>query len=342
MTAFKRFGAAAIAMVAIGALGLPSSALAGKSHHLKLYKVEQHIDIEGDLDYTISCKPGDIATDGMWRIDDVSQDNEFDILEQWTETVAIKATTVPGTTEDYVFQFLPIAGGDVQGKLWVTCLENPTDGNGHSHSWNVVDVRGTTTPVTAPTPGPVTGQNYTMVSGAGGSITGTPTPANTCPSGSYIPIAPGFDMTANGGEGYGYLQKNWHFSSGGKEGWEWEFNVKSAGPGVGEQFQPDLTFRCLEKRSNLGGSGAGHRHRIVQQYKSKSNINHPARTFQTHQLSCGEHYKGMVGMWWSHHFDLYYLGMDPRIKARAFKFVNIGPADHVLDLKLSCFKDRTT
>jgi hypothetical protein len=68
-------------------------------------------------------------------------------------------------------------------------------------------------------------------------------------------------------------------------------------------------------------------------------------------MHCGEHYKGMVGMWNSHHDSLYYLGMDPRIKSRAFKFVNIDPLppgiagpgfDHSLDLRLSCFKDRTS
>lgn len=330
MTAIKRFGAAAIAVVAIGALGLPSSALAGKSHHLKLYKVEQHIDIEGDLDYTISCKPGDIATDGMWRIDDVSQDNEFDILEQWTQTVAIKATTVPGNNQDYVFRFLPIAGGDVQGKLWVTCLENPTTGNGHTHSWNVKRITSTQADVTAPTGA----QTYVVGPNSGGGDGA----AGDCPTGTYVPIAPGFDLTGN--EGYGYLQKNWHALTGTDVAWEWRFNVVSAGLGT-DAFTAKLSYRCLQLRSNPGGSGP-HRHRIVQQYKTRLGINHPARTFQTHQLSCGEHYKGMVGMWDTNHNELYYLGMDPRIKSRAFKFVNVGFSDHQVDLKLSCFKDRTT
>lgn len=342
MTAIKRFGAAAITMVAIGALAIPSSALAGKSHHLKLYKVEKHIDVEGDLEYTVSCKPGDIATDGMWRVDDVSQDNEFDSLGQWTQTVATKSTTVAGNTEDYVFAFLPIAGGDVQVKLWVTCLENPAGpGGNHGHPFLTKRVSGTSAPQLAPN-GSVT---YTMYPDATGNVTGTPAPAGGCPTGQWVPIAPGFDMTAAGHQGYGYLQENWHAPAAANIGWKWRFNVVAAdNPPATENFRADLSFRCLKLKSdpNTGPSPAPHSHRIIQQYKSKMNINHVFRSFDTHQQHCGEHYKGMVGMWNSHHNDLYYLGMDPRIKSRAFKFVNVGLADHTLDIKLSCFKDRTS
>jgi hypothetical protein len=331
MTAIKRLGAAAITMVALGTLGLPASAMAGKSHHLKLYKVEQHIDIEGDLDYTISCNPGDIATDGMWRIDDVSQDNEFDTLGQWTQTVAIKSTTVAANEQDYVFRFLPIAGGDVQGKLWVTCLENPVTGNGHTHHFNTRRITSTQTAITAPT----TSQSYTVGPGSGGGDH----VAGYCPKGTYVPIAPGFDLTTT--DGYGYVQKNWDATTGTDVAWEWKFNVASAGPAT-DAFTAKLSYRCLELRSDLGGVPA-HRHRIVQQYKSKSSLPVLRRTFRTHEVQCGEHYKGMVGEWWVSDYHLYYLGMDPRIKARAFKFVN--PEflnDYTVDLKLSCFKDRTT
>ena len=333
MIAIKRLrGVAALTTVlAIGAFGLPSTALAGKSHHLKLYKVEDHIDIEGDLDYTISCKPGDIATDGMWRIDDVSQDNEFDILGQWKETVAIKAIATSERT--YEFRFLPIAGGDVQAKLWLTCLENPAGPGGtHAHSFSTKLITASPAAVTAPGD-----QTYTVgpASGGGSGVAGD------CPTGQYVPIQPGFDMT--GGEGYGYLQKNWHATTGAAPadvGWEWRFNVTNAGADP-DDFEVDLQYRCLKLKSGAS-TGNPHSHRIVQQYKSKMNVNHEQRTFQTHQVHCGEHYKGMVGMWHVNHHELYFLGMDPRIKSRAFKFVNIGLADHMVDLKLSCFKDRTS
>lgn len=336
MIAIKRLrGVAALTTVlAIGAFGLPSTALAGKSHILKMYKVEDHVDIEGDLDYNVSCRPGDIATDGMWRIDDVSQDNEFDLLGQWKETLAVKAiATSLGT---YQFRFLPLAGGDVQGKIWVTCLENPA-GPGGTHAHNF-----TTKPVTA-TPAAETGPNgavsYVVGPGSGGGSLA----AGDCPTGQYVPIQPGFDMTAT--EGYGYLQKSWNATTGTDVGWEWRFNVTSAAAApASDNFSVTLKYRCLKLKSDpsTGPSPGPHSHRIIQQYKSKLNINHVQRTFDTHQVNCGEQYKGMVGMWDTGSNDLYYLGMDPRIKSRAFRFVNIGFADQTVDLRLSCFKDRTS
>lgn len=320
-----RSAAAIATLAAVGALGLPSQALAGKSHHLKLYKVEQHVDVEGDTDYTVSCKSGDIATDGMWRIDDVSQDNEFDILGQWTLTVPIKATGVAGNTEDYVFAFLPIAGGDVQVKLVVTCIENPVTGNGHSHSLNTTWLTAANPAVT--TPGD---QTYSLAA-----------PAATCPTARSVAIAPGFDMSTQ--PGYGYVAKSWE-NNGADIGWQWRFDVQSAS--ATEPFAVTTSLRCLERKSNLNAPG-GHRHRIVHSFKSASGVT-PARTFRTHQVHCGEHYKGMVGMWDNQGFnDHYFLGMDPRIKSRAFKWVNTrfdppGPASYTALHKLSCFKDRTS
>jgi hypothetical protein len=339
MTAKTRIrSAAAIAtMAAVGALGLPSQALAGKSHHLKLYKVETHVDVEGDLEYTVSCKPGDIATDGMWRIDDVSQDNEFDILQQWALTVPIKATTVAGNTTDYVFRFLPIAGGDVQVKLIVVCLENPVDGHGHSHSFNTTRYEGNNTTDITANNGSV---SHDIFPGGGTGLSGVNGAAGDCPASQYVPIAPGFDFTANGREGYAYVTKSWQKTTAGDAGWEWRFNVIADNAAATDNFDVTLSYRCLERRSNLGN---GHRHRIIQQYKTKMDNPVPQRTFRTHAVHCGEHYKGMVGMWDVEHNDLYFLGMDPRIKSRAFKFVNVSnTTDYTVDLGLSCFKDRTS
>ena len=45
------------AALAVAALAGPSSALAGSSHLLKTYKVEKHLDIQGeDGSYVIKCK----------------------------------------------------------------------------------------------------------------------------------------------------------------------------------------------------------------------------------------------------------------------------------------------
>ena len=328
MTAKTRIRAAAIAtMAAVGALGLPSQALAGKSHHLKLYKVEQHVDVEGDTAYDVSCNTGDIATDGMWRIDDVSQDNEFDNLGQWTLTVPTRAEGDAANAAKYWFEFLPIAGGDVQVKLIVTCLENPTTGTGHSHAWNTA--RYTATPAVVETIGPVSAS----IDPGGPGLAA----ANfKCPAGKFLPITPGFDFS--GDDGYGYVTESWYDTTGdGDAGWEWEFNVVHAD--ATDTFDVDLSYRCLERKSVAGG---GHSHRIVQNYKEVDDNPVPKRTFRTHEVRCGEHYKGMVGMWDIDDPELYFLGMDPRIKHRAFKFVNPSNNDHTVELGLSCFKDRTT
>jgi hypothetical protein len=332
MNPIKRLrGAPIIALVALGVLGLPATASAGKSHLIKLYKVEQHVDVEGDAAYDISCQGTDIATDGMWRVDDVSQDNEFDLLTQYTQTVATKAAATG--LSSYQFKFLPIAGGDVQVKLWITCLENPVGSSPtHQHSWTTQLVSATQAPVTAPS-----GSVPFVVGPASGNGNGT---ANDC-KGGFVPIQPSFDFSTKGG--YGYLQRSWNASTGsGDVGWSWRFNVVQAGLVVNnDEFQVSLSYRCLKLKGSASGSPS-HAHRLVQQYKTKLAQNQTARTFRTHQVDCGEHYKGMVGAWDSSDNSLYYLGMDPRIKARAFKFVNTDTADHTVDLRLSCFKDRTT
>ena len=74
------------------------------------------------------------------------------------------------------------------------------------------------------------------------------------------------------------------------------------------------------------------------------------------QVSCGEHYKAMLGAW---HFGyngyvwdaadykkkLWYMGMDPRPKIRAFSVLNTDPAvDVPAGSKFGslCFKTKTT
>ena len=68
----------------IGALSLAFVALpasASAAHDLGIYKVEQQVDIASDMvTADLSCRDGDIALDGMWRIDhaDYDEDDEAD------------------------------------------------------------------------------------------------------------------------------------------------------------------------------------------------------------------------------------------------------------------------
>ncbi len=99
-------------VAALAALALPAGALAAdghKSHVLKLYKVEQHVDLEGeDGTYVVTCPDGDYALDGMWRIDNVEQDNDFggSLLDLWTTVrpVSMQSTGV----DQFTFKFTPL------------------------------------------------------------------------------------------------------------------------------------------------------------------------------------------------------------------------------------------
>src|SRR4051794_22791156 len=77
--------AIAAAVLVTAAWGAPSAMAGGKSHLLGNYKVEKHIDLEGEEGtYTLSCNGTDIAVDGMWRIDNVDQDNDW--VDPYTPT----------------------------------------------------------------------------------------------------------------------------------------------------------------------------------------------------------------------------------------------------------------
>jgi hypothetical protein len=335
----KRIHLIVAAAIAAAALIGPQAAFAGKAHYLGMYKVEKHIDIQGeDETYTISCHSGDIALDGMWRLDNVDQDNDyqplappgfdttgnsgFDVLES-VLPVAAYATAV----DTYTFQFLPLGGGDAQAKLFLTCLPDPTPSvSGHGHHWNVF-----------PSP-PVT-----HALGSSGSFTDA-TPCSFTPTPS-IAVAPGFQfMTSSGaGSGWGTPYKRWPSSSSTVAGWSWGFDVD--GPAV-----IDTSYHCLEIKSANAGSPP-HAHKIVKAFAPKTP---PGTSFllkkkrvQEIQVHCGELYKGMIGAWDFGTFygykKLWYLGMDPRPKTRAFKILNADISnDYNADFGLVCFKDKTT
>src|SRR5581483_5747390 len=121
-----------IAAAALAALAIaPGSALATGAHFLGMYKVEKHLDIQGEGgSYSISCNdPSDIAVDGMWRIDNVEQDNDYYYAPLhntpfWYDVnLAVEPVAAYSSAKDtYTFKFLPQSGGDAQGKLFLTCL----------------------------------------------------------------------------------------------------------------------------------------------------------------------------------------------------------------------------
>src|SRR4051794_7181082 len=321
------------AIAALAAMALPSSASA-KAHLLKLYKVEKHVDLTGQDDiYTVTCPDGDLALDGMWRIDNVDQDNDytydpfptgnpgFDVLRSVRPTMS-RATS----DSSFDFSFTPLSGGDVQIKLWVTCLGKKTSPNGHFVTWDIV-------------PGGSTSVDDTAMLGSG-------TATGACPNG--IVVQPGFQVMAGDAD----LVTS-RPTSPADTTWQWRWDFVGVSP-----FQANLYWNCLDLRSNPAPDG--HRHRIVKQFRSNDPgapynstisssppliLHHAVREATLH---CGDHYKGMIGGW-NHGFGhagygfLWYLGMDPRIKSRSFKWINAhGVNDYRPDLYLVCFKDKTT
>ena len=369
MTSITRIRTAAL-VAALAAFAVPSAALAGKSHQTSVYKVEDHVELEGeDGTYTLSCKPGDIAIDGMWRVDNVDQDNDWTDPDSGLATFWGPAPTGINTSPDltirkairpmaayassastYTFKFTPLAGADVQIKLFLTCLPDPVSGAGHSHTWN----EGAQFDENAPAV--VTSANDPQSAASTATCTG-PT----------ILIQPGFETNSTGN----HIVASRPTPMGGPPGWngkQWLWRIWNDGTDpVGTS---KLTWRCLAVKSSTGGSN-NHTHKLV--YNIKETIwngtpgNPPLGKQQKgeRQQHCGEHYKGMLGGWdisgawrqagnigpiaWPDHMWIYFLGQDPRIKSRAFSFLNLdeitsptAPPGKPITTSLVCWKDRTT
>lgn len=351
----------ATSALALVALLAPSSALAGRSHHLKLYKVEMHVDLEGQDDtYTVECRNNDLALDGMWRIDDVEQDNDY----AWTPSTgnpqfdvrrAVRPVQVRNNGDSaYDFKFTPESGGDVSMKLFITCLGEKTESvNGHTHKFTITG--GGSDNVVAGNPiDPL----ITQLTAQYGDSTSASCGVN------QVLVQPGFNVTAGDADLVTSRPLN-------RNARDWEWQWVTATP----TFAATHTWRCLNLRSDteLPVSLNPHRHRIVKQFRTNDPVapynggSTPStppfvkkNAIAEVQLHCGEHYKGMVGGW---HVGpgtphdgggpytspnpgygyLWFLGMDPRIKTRAFRFINADPMnDWRADLYLVCFKDRTT
>jgi hypothetical protein len=332
---------AVAALSACACLLIAAPAQAGKSHLTGLYKVEKHVDLDGEgLNYTISCQPGDKALDGMWRIDNVDQDNDYEpspppgfgttgfYLWDNLESVFVDKAEATGAGT-YTFSFTPLGGGDVQLKLWLVCLPSPTPVvSGHSHTWSV---------------GSLHTQDVPLVAGGANTFTTTPD-CDDFANESEIAIANGFDFT--GGTAHVNQYKRVPDTSA-LHAYDVAFLSDSASPIPGNPvLNPQhISWRCLVIRSNAAGSPS-HRHRLVYYHKSASRTL-KKNLAQTVSFDCGDHYKAVIGTWdfgANYGFNkLWWLGMDPRPKTRAFKVLNADPAnDYAADFGAVCLKDRTT
>lgn len=312
------------ALLALGAavlLLIPASAGAktATKHHLDMYKAEQHITLAeaSSGTYHLECPNGDIAADGMWRIDEVGPYNAqlADPDETpWTIASGVDVLgSYPSGNSQYTFRFRNNTSEDAQLKIWVTCLGKTTSPDTHGHAIKVSNI-------TSQSYGPLGTQDFV--------------PSNNdipCPAGQVY-IAPGWNVTDGEATPFSsYPEAN-------LSQWSYGFYVTA----------PNTTLRvygrCLELKTaktnnHVSKLYAYHRTGPVQHFNKGNGV-------WEHQISCGDEQKGLVGGWSlfnpGHHWDdfpWHYLGMDPRIKARAWKTSNVGANGQYY---LVCVNDRTS
>jgi hypothetical protein len=106
-----------------------------------------------------------------------------------------------------------------------------------------------------------------------------------------------------------------------------------------------ITYRCLTLKSSVVNS---HTHSIIPRFSPNPMMTLTSlggNSTTEVQEACGEHEKGLI-----HAIDtdgpsapfLYWHGMDPRIKARAYRFENTSGGPINVWTGLICFNDRTT
>jgi hypothetical protein len=147
--------------------------------------------------------------------------------------------------------------------------------------------------------------------------------------------------------------------------WTWRFENSSLP--LNYRAVIHTFWRCLKIKIPAGGND---KHKYIPKFK-KSTQSPASSSVSELRLNCGDHYKGIVGGFDTDPHDsfsaakasfasddtglfspppttkafnnVFYLGMDPRIKQRAFRFVNRGSSgSYDVDLALLCINYRTT
>ncbi|MBB6628023.1 hypothetical protein H5V45_11910 [Nocardioides sp. KIGAM211] len=308
-------------LAAVAVSSAPAEASNTKTHHVKMYKVEAQVDLDGEYPDNsththLSCGAGDYALDGMWRVDSVDQANPD--TDTFGDERDVEVTASYGDTADMTkwhFEITNRADGDAQLKIFLTCLQGTTEGqHGHSHA---ITVTNKTLPASNNQADGDWEKEYTA----------------QCAVGQYA-VAPGFKIANGSARPYGsYMTTDFR-------GWKWGF-VNSSTPDI----QPYL--RCLTIRTGAAGAG-GHVHKLYAQwfpgYAGDMDFV-PVKHQTERQYSCTNKFydKGMVASWWiNDHQYTYWLGMDPRPKTRAFRYWREAGGDGKTYIALLCIGTRTS
>jgi hypothetical protein len=340
------------------AVALPASAFA--AHDLRIYKMEKQVVLDNDEDVVdLSCLGTDRVLDGMWRVDHADLDEDLSDFENIATAVDVREA-YSDSPSNYHFAFVKNAIYRVQLKVFITCIGAKTEEGGKtSHAHALTYSPGYPHPGVAQAP-------YTApATVAAGRATATEdctAPAGAPTGYKWILIAPGFQVvptssTPDVGVGRLYRSILTNVNSNSTaDSWNWAFAV---GTGADGGAAVTVSWRCLRIRIDRkidGTTLATDRHKLVKQVRRSSP--HPATLgangYSTPQVNCGDSYKAVVagfdiadpdtdatllggfGAW-----KIWYLGMDPRPKTRAYRFLNTGSADTVV-LAATCLNYRTT
>lgn len=321
---------ASLVLALVASLALTATTASAKSstkHNLGVYKVEKHLTI--DEDSTVSehviCQNGDLATDGMWRVDQVSYNPQVDDdgpYDRFNDVDVLQAIST--SPQEYTFKIRNRTEDDAQVKLFVVCLSRDTVGDTHQHALDVTS--------------PAAGGEAFGAPGAYG-INGDRFGHARCPNGSIV-IAPGYQVLGGPGHDRVKIFRSYPDHPNNR-GWTWGFWVLD--PGVSIQVR----HRCLRLRTfpNLA-----HDHKLFAKLRPSYDTKTTAlRDRERYKLDCDDPEKAIVGGFdvntygWDHHNRwLWYLGMDPQPKSRVFTVHNAWPF-HDLDMKLiaTCLRGTT-
>ena len=288
-----------------------TAAAAGPAHDLELYKVEQQLSLTApDTPASVSCDAGDFALDGMGRVDSVDGAAPASIGVSEARSDAADAAT-------YRFRFSKPGAGQAQLKLFVTCLGAKTTPGGHQHAFTLSGVR------VAP------------FAGGPGVGAGFQPGANACATGQ-LAVSPGYVFTGGSGHIVGSRPSLPNESDPGRN-WAMAFWLDGASTW-------ETSFRCLTLKSSTVD---GHAHKISPSLVGFPQVPDTVHAGETRELqaSCDEHAKALVGAydtfpWFAE--QLKFLGMDPRIKTRAYRFANTGATDMLVWVGAVCLRDKTT
>jgi hypothetical protein len=318
------------------------------AHDLRLYKVEKQVTIDSDGEVeTVSCAASnDYALDGMWRIDHVDYDEDVLFKDLIVSTDVLQAENKAADASTYEFAFTKNAIGRVQLKVFITCLENRTASDAsHTHGFTVSAQK-----IISATGVTVADQTF-----GDDSVGPNPHPfaadADTGPAGNQpcakdqVVVSPGFTVSPTGAatevpDQYGRpiastLAAVVAPPASNRNSWRWRFRIA-------QSVDIRVSVRCLTIKVGPASSGTS-KHKLIVKRNKDTTKPFGANKVSEQSLICGDHYKAAVAGWFLQDPDYtWFLGMDPRLKSRAYRVFNSDAISHDVDFTALCFNYRTT